>query len=294
MRISVDVGYNSTKHLGAKGVDQFLSTVKERKSELENGIIVEYEGKEYIIGDINGYPSSDANKINDSTFRLCLFTAIALNMTTATDTDVRVITGLPMQYFKHQKEDLVKSLEGLNVNLKLNGKNKTFTITKVLVFPQSAGMFLTHKELLKDEALVIDIGGGTVDVSYFDNGEWKKGATYALGVNTLYDNILQSISKHGVSYNNRMKAIDIIKNGYIHTDAGQVNVSQEIIEEFKERVKEIIETVKGGFTEFPRSKKVFIGGGSLLLQDYIPFDVIDQAEYVNVKIFDRVGDAKNV
>jgi len=297
MRISADIGYNTTNFIGHNMEGSFSSTVKEKMHELETAkYTVEYNNKTYLIGNDDGFTSIEHSRDKDIIFHICLYTAIAATMTSTIDNNVRVITGLPAQFFAEQKSSLIQALENRRVFMKLNGENRSFTITKVVVFPQSAGLFLYDKSLVEKDTLVIDIGGGTLDIAYMSNGQFKEGRTYPLGVNPTYDILLQELTKYGVNYSNRMKAEQIIADKAIFVEGKEVDITKDIDNVLSFRAQEIINAIKQAFPEQSKySRFVFIGGGALLLKDYLSdYKVLDDAQMVNVKTYDIIGKSKNV
>ncbi len=298
MRISADIGYNTTNFIGPNNIQgSFLSTVKEKTHELETAkYTVEYNGRTYLIGNNDGFTSTEHTRDKDSIFHICLYTAIAASMVNTVDNNVRVITGLPAQFFAEQKNSLIKALENRRVFMKLNGETRNFTITKVVVFPQSAGLFLYDKSLVEKDTLVADIGGGTLDIAYMSSGQFKEGRTYPLGVNSTYDILLQELSKHGVNYSNRMKAEEIIADKAIYVEGKEVDVRKDIDNVLNIRAQEIINAIKQAFPEQSRySRWIFIGGGALLLKNYLSeYKVLNDAQMVNVKTYDIIGKSKNV
>lgn len=297
MRISADIGYNTTNFIGHNIEGSFSSTIKEKMYELETAkYTVEYNNKTYLIGNYDGFTSTEQSRDKDIIFHICLYTAIAASMTSTIDNNVRVITGLPTQFFAEQKGSLIKALENRRVFMKLNGEDRSFTITKVVVFPQSAGLFLYDKSLVEKDTLVIDIGGGTLDIAYMSNGQFKEGRTYPLGVNSTYDVLLQELSKYGVSYSNRMKAEQIIADKTIFAEGRDIDVEKDIDNVLSIRAGEIINAVKQAFPEQSKySRFVFIGGGALLLKNYLSdYMVLDDAQMINVKTYNIIGKSKNV
>lgn len=297
MRISADIGYNTTNFIGESTEGCFLSTIKEKTHELETAkYIVEYNNKIYLVGNNDGFTSTEQSREKDLIFHICLYTAIAASMTNNVDNNVRLVTGLPAQFFAEQKNSLIKALEGRKIFLKLNGETKNFTITRVIVFPQSAGLFLYDKVLVEKDTLVVDIGGGTVDITYMSQGQFKEAKTYPLGVNSTYDNLLQELSKYGVNYSNRMKAEEIIADKVIYVDGKEVDIKRDIDSVLSLRAKEVLNTIKQAFPEQSKySRWIFIGGGALLLKNYLSdYKVLDNAQMINVKIYDIIGKSKNV
>lgn len=290
MLLGIDVGYSMTKVCSRRGTDIFLSTVEEGINDInKKAIQIEFEGKEYTIGEKTGNFSVDLNKINDKTFRLCLFTAIAKQMKNDTVAEIQLVTGLPVEYYKTQKQELINSLEGLNVTIVLNDEPKKFIITKCLVFPQSAGLFLLEPNKFTGDNIIIDIGGLTVDISYFDDMTLSKSGTYELGMLKLYDRIIQAIkAEYQVSYDilkaeNIIQEKNIIKNGQI------INVADLVNKILRNHTETIIMNIKNGFKEYETSKRTFIGGGSFILKDFLPEIINNYDIYTNAKAFYLVG-----
>lgn len=289
MILGLDVGYSMTKVCFSRGTDIFLSTIEEGINDVNKAITIEYEGKEYTIGEKTGAFSTDMNKINDLTFRLCLYTAIARAMRNDLICDVSLVTGLPIEYYKAQKQELIDSLKGLSVTMLYNGEPKRFTITNCLVFPQSAGLFILNPDKFTGDNIVIDIGGLTVDVSYFNDMKLLKSRTYELGTLKLYDKVVQSIkSDYGVSYD-VLKAESIINTGRIIKDGRVIDVKDLVNVVLKRHAEEIMRNIKNGLSEYDTSNRTFIGGGSLVLKDYLPDKIQEENIYINAKAFYLIG-----
>jgi plasmid segregation protein ParM len=281
MIIGVDVGYTYTKTATNEGEDIFRSTVKEGTLDINKSITIEYQGKEYTIGERGSY-SVDLNKTQDETFLLCLYTAIAKAMQHSSG-EVDLVTGLPVAYYSKQKQFLKDSLEGKDIFLKHSGRHKVFNINRCLVFPQSAGLFTIYPEMFQHDALIIDIGGMTVDVSYFEGLKLVKYATYPMGMLKLYGEIIQAInSEHAVNLE-LLDAEKIIQEG-IEIDGSAANIKSII----QKHTEDILRPIK---LEFPykTTQKVFIGGGAAALQEYLPGPVRKESIFDNARAFYKIG-----
>jgi plasmid segregation protein ParM len=281
MIIGVDVGYTYTKTATKEGTDIFRSTVKEGSLDINKSITIEYQGKEYTIGEKGSY-SVDLNKTQDETFLICLYTAIAKAMQHNSD-EIDLVTGLPVAYYSSQKQILKDSLEGKDIFLKYNGKHKIFTINRCLVFPQSAGLFTLYPDLFEKDLLTIDVGGMTVDVSYFEGLKLTKYATYPMGMLKLYGEIIQSINaEHAVNLD-LLDAEKIIQEG-LEIEGKPVNIEHII----QKHTEDILRPVKLEF-QYKTSKKVFIGGGAVALKEYLPGPIREESIFDNVRAFYRIG-----
>lgn len=281
MIIGVDVGYTYVKTVTSEGEDIFRSTIREGSLDINKSITIEYQGREYTIGEKGSY-SVDLNKTQDETFQICMYTAIAKVMQHNSD-EIDLVTGLPVGYYSSQKQILRDSLEGKDVFIKFNGRHKIFNINRCLIFPQSAGLFTLYPGLFQNDVLVIDIGGMTVDVSYFEGFKLIKYATYPMGMLKLYGEIIQSINaEHAVNLE-LLDAERIIQEG-LEIEGKPVNIENHI----RKHAEDILRPIK---LEFPykTSKKVFIGGGSVALKEYLKGPVSEADIFANARAFYEIG-----
>ncbi len=285
MIIGVDVGYTYTKFCTETNEDIFRSTVEEGAKEInKESIIVEYEGKQFTVGDKGAY-SVDLNKIEDRTFKICLITAIAQAMKYNAE-EINLVTGLPIDYYSKQKLILKNSLENKDVFIKYQGESKVFTINKCLVFPQSAGLIALEPDRFKGDNLVIDIGGMTVDVAYFEGLKLVKHRTYPLGMLKVYGKVIQYLnSNYETNYDDVLDAEKVMRDG-LFIDEKKIDVDFSSI--LKPHAEDIHRPIKLEFP-FKTSKKTYIGGGALALKDYILGEVKKDNIYANARAFHEIG-----
>lgn len=288
MKLGIDVGYSHTKVIGENIEFTFKSTIEEGALDIGNSIRVDFEGKTYTVGEQNGLYATDINKIHSLNFKICLYTAIAKAMKNKTNEEIQLVTGLPAQYYQAQKEDLMKELQGKKVTITLDDEPKRFTITDVIVFPQSAGVLLLAPDKLRGDVCVIDIGGFTVDVSYFNNKKLRKLHTLELGMNVLANTLVQKIkAEYGVSYD-VLKADDILDTNEIIKDGKGINI-ESLVDEVLESHTKLIENRLKGLQEYNLSKHIFVGGGSLRLAKFLNIEIDKDTVYTNAKAYYKIG-----
>lgn len=289
MILGIDVGYSHTKVIGENILFSFKSTVEEGSLDIGNALVVEYDGKTYTIGEENGLYATEINKIHSLNFQVCLFTAIAKAMGNKATENIQLVTGLPAQYYQAQKDDLIKELKGKKVTITLNDNPKRFNITDVIVFPQSAGVLLLEPQRLTGDTCIIDIGGFTVDLSYFNNKKLRKLHTLELGMNVLANTLVQKIkAKYGVSYD-VLKVDDILDNGQIIVDGKSQKIT-ELIDEVLEQHTNLIMNRLKGIQEYNTSKHIFIGGGAKRLKNFIGINSVDpDSIFTNAQAFYKIG-----
>lgn len=295
MNIGIDVGYYNTCYV-TEGVKKLFTSIAEEDSmNLSDNLAIELDGKKYTIG-VTGTFTSNSNKIEDEVFKLCLYTAIADSMKTSMDLDVHVITGLPIAYYIDQKDDLKKSLTNRTVTMSIirKGKkeNKTFRIAKVDVFPQSAGVMITNPELFKanTHTVVVDIGGFTTDISLFKGKELvpNRYRTLQRGMLKLNGVLKNHLSAKGMDIG-LFEVRDLLAN----TDNLSNILSKEKLDKIQQMyVDSIIKDILVEFPEYAYCQRVFIGGGSQDLKQYINENVLDNSLFLNAEAYYRIGKVK--
>ena len=92
-----------------------------------------------------------------------------------------------------------------------------------------------------------------------------------------------------------MKAQELIDDHCVYVEGKEIDITRDISSILSFKAKEIINSIKQSFPEQSKySRWLFIGGGSLLLKDYLSdYKVLDDAQMINVKTYDIIGRTKN-
>jgi plasmid segregation protein ParM len=127
----------------------------------------------------------------------------------------------------------------------------------------------------KDDILIIDVGSRTINYSSFIEGKLEKNFTEKLGVFDLYSTIKDIQNSAGGDYVEE-DIERLIKNNKIVVDS-------KIYLGF---LKDILNRTKSKVNIKSYTKVLFVGGGSVILKDYIeantPASVVDDAIFTNV------------
>jgi plasmid segregation protein ParM len=179
-------------------------------------------------------------------------------------------------------------LEGQTVKLEYKGSIKIMNFANVKAYPESAGIVILDKDKYKGPYLVVDIGGRTVDVSYFEGTKLVKTGSYDLGMLTLYSNIVKFVNDRNPTDYGVIAAENIIKTHTITVDGDDKLFDPTRL--MKEHTEEILRRVKLDFP-WKTSKRVFIGGGAYELKEFIPGGNKIRLEdiFLNAKVFYKVG-----
>lgn len=271
LTLGIDVGYSHTKTMSKKGMDIFRSTVKDGIIDINTGsTVLEYDGNKLTIGE-RGRITVVPNKISDPNFEPLLLTAILRNVDEKlTDVNVNLVTGLPIAWYPNQKDELKDFLLNKKITVGYKGKERNIHIKDCIIFPQSAGLALTNPKDFESGRtnLVIDIGGLTVDVSYYEGRRMVKYESYQLGMLKFYSTVASAIN---AQFNVEVDDQDVER----FIEEGSVTISEEQKEfdfpkHFNAHMDRIITKIK---TDFPYDivhKKTFVGGGSLRFKEYLP------------------------
>lgn len=301
MMLGLDNGYMYTK--SSEGV-MFMSTVKKGKDiDINKDTLqVNIDGEDYIVGSVDGSLVADNNKIDSLVTEICTFTAIANSFPDSTFIEAEVIVGLPVSYYSKQKDAFKQKL--LNYGMKRvkigEHHSQDVKIVKVDVFPQSAGVvFLNAKDLKNDDTFVIDIGGGTVDCSYFKGLKLIDKATYPKGMISLYSQLVQKINNDHETNFDKLDLDEKFQKGYINTPKGKIDIVKMYEEDFINHIDKLTTDIKYDFKTISNMDHILvIGGGGIRLFDKLkkPFPnakLIDNAQFSNAIAFKYMGEMKS-
>src|SRR5699024_6756725 len=106
------------------------------------------------------------------------------------------VKGLTIDWYPKQKDKLTEMLKGKRETVKYKGRDVNIHIKDCIVFPQSAGLALNNPNDFSDEKtnLVIDIGGLTVDVSYYEGRKLVSYNSYQMGMIKFYSRVSNAIN----------------------------------------------------------------------------------------------------
>ncbi len=295
MILGLDNGCHYTKT--STGV-MFPSTVSKGKDIDINADTIQanINGTDYIVGAQDGVYVADNNKIDSLVTEICTFTAIAKSFPDVKTIDCNIVAGLPVAYYSKQKKDFKSKL--LNYGSKeviIRNKEFKINIPDVEIYPQSAGVVFMHStDIKKDDSLVIDIGGGTVDVSAFHGLRLTNMATYNLGMLTLYSKLAQKLDSDYECNYMYYHMYDILKKRYITTNKfGRIDL-KVLDEEIDKHVNAILSNIKRDFNYSTMDNLFVIGGGGIELYDRLKRELknavlCDNAQFINANAFELMG-----
>ena len=207
MKLAInDSGKFQNKGLGDKTTIFRTQVVEIPKYNSYYDVVVELEGKFYVIGE--GSIDTSVSK-KEEIHRVCTLYAITQMFDDLSyGEDVYLVMGSPIQTFEnadHKQEfiDFMKGDFGGVIEIKVNNKPFVFNLKDVLVLPESCGVVQVHRDKFKDKLVgVIDWGGLQVNCMIYDNGKPIKstGFTRQLGGYALEQEIVNKLNSMGYNY----------------------------------------------------------------------------------------------
>lgn len=265
--VVVDLGNYNVKYLAdRKGIfSAKYSTKFNANSDMFERI--EIDGQLTFIG-IGEY-EREFNKVEKNYLPLLLY---AIDKAT-NESDINLCLLLPIAQMSN-KDKLINDLEGNTFIFDINGNNRRININKVAVLAEGFVSYYSLEDKIED-ILIIDIGSRTVNYSSFLDGKLEKSFTERIGVFDLYSTIKDIENSRGGDY--LEEDIErLIKNNKIVVDS-------KIYLGF---LKDILNRTKSKVNIKSYTKVLFVGGGSVVLKDYIeantPASVVDDAIFTNV------------
>lgn len=156
------------------------------------------------------------------------------------------------------------------VDIVYMGKKWNIKITKVKIFPQCYAAMMTNMGDInnRNRVLGIDIGGFTADYIMLRKGELDIEYTDSLenGVITLYQQIKKICQARYGTRVEELDVDDILKGDYSNFDE---EICQAVISITKEFVHKLLYSFKEMDIDLKTAYVVFMGGGSVLLKQFI-------------------------
>lgn len=251
----------------------------------EDKILFEMDGQKWIVGEKGNY-STDLMKSKHLNTKIMVLLTLGMSFPDEyiiTD----LVTGLPIGLYSTQKQYMKSMFHNTNFEIKINGKRKNIRIKNAEVFPESAGAFYSQSDY--KDALIIDIGGLSIDTALFKDKKLQKYSTYCMGIMKLYSKIANKLNaEHDLSLS-EWDIENTIKEGlYIYGKRVDMGVDELIAE----HCKEIVERLSLEY-DLKSIKNVLITGGPAeWLENYLPIpqkQIMRQSQYSNAVGYRNIG-----
>lgn len=292
--IGIDLGNANVKT--SEGII-FESKVKTGITNMnESDIKVKYEKIDYTVGSYDGALNIRKNKHTKKAYKISLLTAIAKSVKDTT-INCNIVVGVPVEEFNDKEftKEIKDTLESFgSEDITVNGVAKKINIENVEVFCESAIVFSDKDRFKNEKTLVIDFGGSTIDVSYWNGLRLSKARTYKEGMITLYENVIKAINNEfGTNISSNLASDMIGKNKYeIGQEIKDIKFIDAVVEDYVDGLTSYINQY---FPVESANSIQLIGGGAIQLakrlkDEYSKAQLYDNAEFANANNYKKVGE----
>ena len=264
--LGVDHGYGNMK----TAYRVFSSSVEKNPQFGTN--LLEYKGEIYNIG--GSHKEFKVEKIGDDDYYLLTLAALAeeLYFRGKTEAVVHLAVGLPLYWVKEQKEEFQKYLfREEKVRFTYRNVSYQITFTGVSIFPQGFAALAKTLGEMKGMSMMADIGNGTMNVMFLDNGKPIPGNFYTEQYGTYQcmksaRNELIKMCKREVPDN---IVEEVIRKGTADIPEQYINAIAEVAKTYVEQVFSKLREY--GYNE-DLMKLYVMGGGGCLVQNFTDCD----------------------
>jgi plasmid segregation protein ParM len=318
--IAVDSGKHSTKSLFKFGEQTGKLLFRTKMQPVDdfgvelnhNSYLVQFQGKNYLIGDMVSENKSDYNLSKNSIIhQLAIYLSIAKLIEKSDITkyglpNVHLAVNLPINMYKSSilKNEYQEMLQNNNqvICLKINNISYCFRIISLTLMPEAIGSIYTKINEFRDtKATIIDVGSLNTNYCTFKNlvPELDSMIVANSGTSILRAKIAETLkAKYGVFINDD-DTDQILKDGCLYINGIKMTESIQIIERLIDNhVEEIFNFARSRNLTFNNSSLVFVGGGSALLHDcilkYYPTAIIEaNSQFSNIFSYLKVLEIKH-
>jgi plasmid segregation protein ParM len=227
------------------------------------------DGKYYIIGE--GHKGFVADKVTDDDNYVLTMAAVVKELEARGYTDTRnnvrvhLAVGLPLKWVQAQREEF-KAYMLKNRNVKVGYKQRMYEleITGCTVMPQCYSAVAENLKDFKGMNLVVDIGNGTMNLMYLNNGRAMESRSWTekLGVFQCEINIRNKVRDN--TGNELMR--EVIDN-FLRT--GETDIVEPYASLMKEAATEYADIVFQKLYDYEYNEQMmklhFIGGGTRII-----------------------------
>ena len=299
--IGIDIGFGFTKVTNGEreGIfksifgdgrqiqfrEQFLGSVG-----TESMLHMDIDGHEYFVGELAELQSDLRSFTLDQDQFVADFTKIlavaALTQVVESNSSVRVVTGLPISYYKRHREQLAAIVKGQHTAEVFDAAgHKTpvaTTVTHIRVIPQPFGSLfnallnesgdVADRRLVAEKVGVIDIGFCTTDYTIADKTRYSEhgSRTSNAGISRAFENIAGQVKEQTGVDVELYRLYDAVSRGSIKVRGQTINLTPMVEAAFDNLASSISSEVDRLWADDWDIDQILVtGGGATALASYL-------------------------
>lgn len=296
--VGLDLGNRYGKLKSEMGTDEIIVSWRKIDAtdyetlELVDGMErVKYKDNYYVVGVTGTVGINSANKGIEEEREMAnmvklIMLARDMRKREVKEMNYKAVTGTPYDDYDKYYDDYVALMKSGDEfeTIELNGEEYKIKVMNTSITKQGACVILTLPNRKEKNYIIFDFGGGTLDISYFENGVRIKGHTIDFSLNQLYIELAKELNKYiditRPSLNNAgfMKDMEDLKlkGTYKGISTIEINGSVRALKDyvsewFQVKVDDIIaqsiNELNFNKSEINNMTAVHVGGGAKLLKE---------------------------
>ena len=267
--IALDHGYGNIKT--AHAIFKTGVTVCEKEPTFSRNLLI-YEGKYYLIGD--EHKEFSVAKMGDQDYYILTLAAVGmeLKLRGMNKASVHLAAGLPLTWVGEQKEDFkAYLLQKKEVDFTFRGESFHVEFVGADVFPQGLSAVADHLREFKGVNMLCDIGNGTMNIMYINNGRAVQSKCFTEKYGT-YQCVLavreKLMQKFGVAVDDAVIE-DVLR-------FGEADIGRKYLDAIRDVAKEYAAGIMRRLREHeynPELMRLYVvGGGGCLIRNFADYD----------------------
>lgn len=300
----VDLGNGVVKLKDSKGVcHTFLSTTKAAANDFDDieghhdlTMIVDNIEVKYLVGDADGDYCRNRRRYSTIDYKALLLTAIGVAFKNDKDNifDLTLGVNLPITLYKDVKyiKQIRENCKGLH-SFFVDGKKYVIKIEDIISLPENLIASTLSREDIMKKNLFIDIGSGTVDLLFCENGNLGNNVTDYCGIKDLEMDIAK---KAGIQENQVHKYWDDMSDIVIGRQSRNVTrIKDTSVNRYVNNIISLAEKNNGGSIMDVSTVYVLGGGANIvgkeiedMLEDTNRVVIVEGATFANLNCMETM------
>jgi plasmid segregation protein ParM len=299
--VGIDIGFGFTKATNGKDVllfksvfgeaveVQFMDNILDHTEKYEH-LHIEFDGNAFFVGELAEYQSNVRFFTMDQDQFVSRFVKIlslaALSHLLPNSVPIRLVTGLPVAYYRQQKDVITKMLRGEHKVTCVGEDNRRqeilIDINQVLVVPQPFGSLLNllfdsdkksgNKRFMQEKVGIIDIGFRTSDYTIANRSKYmERGSrTTDCGISHAFATIAKKLQEKTGVNPELYRLYKSVERGSIKIRGKNYDLTKFIEQVFSQLASDVANEVNQLWAEdWDIDTIVITGGGGAVLAPFL-------------------------
>ncbi len=270
--------------------------------------IFEYDNRKLLIGaeaEASGfkikliYGENDLKRYNTFFYKL-IYSYIIKGFCIGSNEVViqNMVVGVPNNLYGKLRDELISDLKGKTCIVNMNKANYHITANNVKVVPQPIGTYYSDNSILNNNVYIVDIGFGSVDYTYFINGNIIENFGTNNGLRKVLSRLQKDLEELYLGINlNPHSTLAALQMGLVRYGGENKKIDQKLIDILlKSHFESIVDVIVEKHNHLASIETIiFTGGASNEFAKYIAdlnlknVKVLESSQLANVRGFSNIA-----